>query len=114
MKIYQTTQGRFCTIVSPPRYLYGIKEAIDEFQTHNGFEVKGEVLSFKSLQEKEKEGWDVKIINPKVKFLSDGKEFVLDYKSIKPVTHLKVNVVTKELLDFLSNNKIPYDAVLLR
>lgn len=108
MRIYQTTQGRYCTIVSPPRYLYG--ESIDE----NSIEVKGEVISLKALEEKKKEGWDIKIINPKVKFLSDGKEAVLHYSSIKPVTHLKVNVVTKELLDFLSNNKIPYDAVLLR
>lgn len=108
MRIYQTTQGRFCTLISPPRYLYG--EIIDE----KSLNVKGEVLSPKALQEKENEGWDVKILNPKVKFLSDGKEFVLDYKSIKPVTNLKINLVTKELLDFLSNNKIPYDAVLLR
>lgn len=107
MRIYQTTKGRFCTIVSPTRYLYGNIE-------EEGFEVAGEMLSPKALQEKEKEGWDVKILNPKVKFLSDNKEVTLHYNSIKPVTHLKVNVVTKELLDFLSNNKIPYDAVLLR
>lgn len=107
MRIYQTTQGRFCTLISPPRYLYGEEK-------EKSFEVKGEVLSLKELEDKRKEGWDVKILNPKVKFLSDGKEFTLDYKSIKPVTYLKVNVVTKELLDFLSNNKIPYDAVLLK
>lgn len=108
MRIYQTTKGRFCTIVSPTRYLYG--ETIDE----KSIEVKGEVLSFKALEEKRKEGWDVKILKPKVKFLSDGNEVTLRYNSIKSVTHLKVNVVTKELLDFLSNNKIPYDAVLLK
>ena len=108
MRIYQTTQGRFCTLISPPRYLYG--EIIDE----KSLNVKGEVLSVKALEEKKKEGWDVKIINPKVKFLSDGKEVTLHYNSIKPVTSLKINVVTKELLDFLSNQKIPYDAVLLR
>lgn len=114
MRIYQTTKGRFCTIVSPTRYLYGKKEDEEMFQVYSGFEVKGEVLSFKSLEEKRNEGWDVKILNPKVKFLSDGNEAVLHYNSIRAVTHLKVNVVTKELLDFLSNNKIPYDAVLLK
>ena len=107
MRIYQTTQGRFCILVSPPRYLYGYKK-------EESFEVKGEVLSPKALEERENEGWNIKIINPKVRFLSDGKEFTLDYKNIKPVTSLKINLVTKELLDFLSNNKIPYDAVLLR
>lgn len=107
MRIYQTTQGRYCTIVSPPRYLYGYKK-------EEGFVIEGEVLSEKLLGNCEKTGYAVTIINPKVKFLSDGKEAVLHFNSIKPVTHLKVNVVTKELLDFLSNNKIPYDAVLLR
>lgn len=107
MRIYQTSKGRYCTIVSPPRYLYG-------YQIEKSFEVKGEVLSLKALLESKKMGWDIKIINPKVKFFSDGKEVVLHYNSIKAVTHLKVNVVTKELLDFLSSNKIPYDAVLLR
>ena len=107
MRIYQTTQGRFCTLISPPRFLYGYKKA-------EGFVIEGEVLSKKILEDYEKAGYAITIINPKVKFLSDGKEFVLDYKSIKPVTSLKINVVTKELLDFLSNNKIPYDAVLLR
>lgn len=103
--IYQTTKGRYCTIISSVRFIYGFKEK-------NSFEVKGEVLDEETLHTYKKEGFDIRIINPKIKFLSTGKEAVINYKNLLPITGIKIKKIYPELLDYLAQNKIPYDVLL--
>lgn len=96
--VYITSEGNYCEMLSSARYLYGIA-------SEEGFHVEGETTSEEELNFYSK-NWDLKIINPKVKFINSDKIVWVNREKLFPVKSIKINNVTEELISELLSKKI--------
>lgn len=97
-----TINGQIAQVTSPTQILVGVLKADETF------EVETQAESLEALNIYKEQGYDIKVVSPKIRFRS-GKETTVSGKTLTVINILTLKgKITKELIDFLSQNKIQF------